>query len=140
MATMGFYNAFFADAMNKVHNLGSDTLKIALTNTTPVATHTTLSQITEIASGNGYTSGGQALDNVTSAQVSGVLSLDADDEIFTASGGAIAQFQHAVLYNSTASNKLIGYWSNGTAVDLADSETCTITFAGGTVFTFQIDS
>ena len=139
MATMSFYNAFFADAMNKVHNLGSDTLKLALTNTAPAATHTTLANITQIAAGNGYTSGGQALDNVTSTQTSGVYSLVADDEVFTASGGAIAQFQYVVLYNSTASDKLIGYWDNGTSVDLADSETFTVTF-GSNVLTFQIDS
>lgn len=140
MSTMAFYNAFFADVMNKVHNLGADTLKIALSNTAPVATHTTLSQITEITAGNGYTSGGQALDNVTSTQTSGVYSLDADDERFTASGGSIATWQYAVLYNSTASNKLIGYWMADAPINLSDGSYCDIEFTGGTVFTFQIDS
>jgi hypothetical protein len=140
MATITFFNAFFADAMNGEHDLATDTLKIALSNTAPSATDTTLADITEIAAANGYTSGGQALDNVTSTQSSGVHTLEADDEVFTATGGAMGTFRYAVLYNSTASDKLIGYWDNATAIDLATGETCTIVLTAGRVFSFQIDS
>jgi hypothetical protein len=62
MATLTFFNSFFADAMNGEHDLASDVLKIALSNTAPSATDTTLANITQIAAANGYTSGGQALD------------------------------------------------------------------------------
>ena len=36
MATFNKFNQFVADIANKVHNLGSDTLKVGLTNTAPV--------------------------------------------------------------------------------------------------------
>jgi hypothetical protein len=133
---MNFFNSFYADAMNGVHNLGSDTLKIALSNTLPVATNTKLSDITQIANGNGYITGGQALDNVTSAQVSGVYSLKADDEVFTASGGTMATWRYVVLYNDTATNdELIGWWDHGSSVTLLDTKTATIDFTDREVFT-----
>jgi hypothetical protein len=140
MAAFAFYRCFFADVMNKVHNLGSDELTIGLTNTAPVATHTTLADVTEITAANGYPADTLILSTVTSTQTAGVYSLTADDAYVTAIGGAMAQFRYAVLYNATAGDKLIGYFDNGTPVDLADTHTYTIAFTGGVVFTFQIDS
>lgn len=128
MASFVKYHCFAEDVAEKVHNLGSDTLKIALTNTAPtVATHHELADITEIAAGNGYTAGGAAITVTASAQTSGTYKLTGNDVTFTASGGAIATFRYAVLYNDTATNdELIGYWDNGESVDLADGETFTV--------------
>ena len=133
-----YYYCWFADIMNGVHDMSSDTIKIALSNTAPnVSTHTTLADVSEITAGNGYTSGGQALDNITSTQTSGVYSFTADNETVAASAGSIAQFQYVILYNSTASDKLIAYWDNGTAVDLTDGESFECQWTGGTLFTYQ---
>ena len=37
MAAFNKFNAFVADVANKVHNLGSDTLKVMLSNTLPTS-------------------------------------------------------------------------------------------------------
>ena len=128
MAAFVFFDAFMEDLAEGVHDFSSDTLHWGLTNTAPtVATDDEWADITEISAGNGYSAGGQAVDNVTSSQTSGTYSLNFDDEVFTASGGAIAQFRYSVLYNQTATNdELIGYVDKGSAIDLADTESCTI--------------
>lgn len=126
MATFNKFNSFVEAMAEKVHNLGSDTLKVALTNTSPNATDTQLSNITQISAGNGYTTGGSTTTQSSSAQSSGTYKLVLGDVVFTASGGAMAQFRYAVLYNDTATNdELIGYWDYGSAVDLASGETFT---------------
>lgn len=118
MASWQKYNCFVADVANKVHNLGSDTLKIALTNNAPnLSSHTTLSDITEISAGNGYSSGGMTVGIASSSQSGGTYKLvpSADPQI-TASGGSIGPFRYGVLYNATASGgPLIGMWDFGSS-------------------------
>jgi hypothetical protein len=125
MATFNKFNAFVADLANKVHNLGSDTLKICLTNTAPVSTNTIFSNIAEVASGNGYTTGGNACSLASSSQASGLYKLILGaPATWTAAGGSIGPFRYAVLYNSTAAGgNLIGYWDYGSSVTLASGET-----------------
>src|SRR5690242_12338964 len=87
MASFNKFNAFVADVANKVHNLGSDTLKVMLTNTAPVATNAIKSDITEIAAGNGYSAGGTAAALVSSAQSGGTYTLKLNNATYTASVG-----------------------------------------------------
>lgn len=128
MAAFVKYQCFVENLAEKVHNLGADTLKIALTNTAPnVATHTTLANITEIAAGNGYTAGGNTAAVSTSAQTAGTYKLVlADPSAFIASGGSIGPFRYAVLYNATAGGALISYWDYGSSITLATGETFTV--------------
>ena len=129
MAAYNKFNQFAEDLAEGVHNLASDTLKVMLTNVAPVATNSQKSDLTEIAAGNGYSAGGSAVTVTGHAQSSGTFTLIGSDVVFTASGGAIAQFQYAVIYNDTEANdKLIGWWDNGSAIDLADGESVTIDF------------
>lgn len=132
MASFNKFNAFVADVANKVHNLGSDTLKIMLTDTAPVATNTVKSNITEITAANGYTAGGTAAGISTSTQSSGTYKLiPSGNVVFTASGGSIAQFRYAVIYNSTAAGaNLIGWWDYGAEVNVTTGNTFTVSLDG----------
>jgi len=119
MAAFNKFNQFVEDLAKKVHNLNSDTLKIMLTNTAPVATNAVKVDITEIAAGNGYTAGGTQATFSSGAQTSGIYKLVLNDVTFTASGGSIATFRYAVLYNDTPTSPadpLIGWWDYGTTV------------------------
>lgn len=128
MAAFSKFNSFVEAVAEKKHNLGADTLKVVLTNSAPVATNTQLSDITQIANGNGYTTGGTAATISSSAQSSGTYKLVLADVVFTATG-AVGPFRYAVLYNDTATNdELIGWWDYGSAVTLANTDTFTVDF------------
>lgn len=126
---MSAYNKFnsFVEAMaEKAHNLGSDTLKIALTNAAPAAGNTVLANITEIA----YTNCSSRVITVSSSsQTSGTYKLVLADLILTASGGTVGPFRYVVIYNDTAaSDELIAWYDYGSAITLADGETLTVDF------------
>ena len=132
MASFNKFNQFVEDLAHKVHNLGSDTLKLALSNTAPNATDATLSDITQIAAGNGYTTGGFTLTVSASAQSGGTYKLTIDDITITASGGAIATFRYFILLNDTPTSPadpLIGWWDYGSAVDLGDGQSLPVDFS-----------
>lgn len=139
MAAFNKYEQFAGDLDRKIHDFraAGDTLKVALTNTAPnAATHAVLADITEIAAGNGYTAGGDDVQNDES-ETGGVSTVTGIDVVFTASGGAIAQFRYIVLYNDTPAsplNPLIGWWDHGSAVDLLDTQLFTVDF-GASLFT-----
>lgn len=138
MATYNKFNQFAEDLALKIHDFraAGDLLKVALTNTLPVAANSVFANITEIAAGNGYTAGGEDIQNDQS-ETGGVLTVTGVDVVFTATVGGIAQFRYVVLYNDTPAaplDPLIGWWDYGSAVDLADTETFTVDF-GASVFT-----
>lgn len=131
MATFNKFNSFVEALAEKTHNLGSDTLKVALTNTAPNATDTQLSQITQISGTNGYTTGGTQATISSSSQTSGTYKLVLNDVTFTASGGSIGPFQYVVLYNDTATNdELIGYYDYGTALTVTNGNSFLVDFHG----------
>ena len=132
MATFNKFNSFVEALAEGTHNLGADTLTIALTNTAPAAGNTVLANITEIS----YTNvSSRVLTSVTSSQTSGTYTLDAADLVLTASG-TVPTFRYVVLYNDTAtSDELIGYYDYGSAVDLLNGETFTITFDASGILT-----
>ncbi len=137
MATFNKFNSFVEALAEKVHNLGSDTLTVALTNSAPSATNTQLSNITQISYTNiqNGTTTGRNLTGVTSAQTSGTYKLDADDLVLTATG-TVPTFRYVVLYNDTATNdELIGYYDYGATVDLLNGETFTITWDAAGILT-----
>jgi hypothetical protein len=132
MANMIFFEKFFEDIAHGVHNLGTDTLKVALTNDEPdAAVDTQLGDITEIAGGNGYAAGGNDATLVSSSQTGGVYKLILADCVFTASGGSMAEFRYAVLYNADAANdELIGYYDRGSGLVVGSGDTFTVDFDG----------
>src|ERR1022692_2830048 len=116
MAAFNKFNIFVLDVSNGKHNLGSDNLKVMLTNTAPVATNAVLADITEISAGNGYSAGGTQATQVSNTQTSGTEKLILSNVTFTASGGSIGPFRYCVLYNSTQASPvkpLIGWYEYG---------------------------
>ena len=128
------YECFVENLAEKQHNLGADTLKAALTNTAPTAASDTVwnsaTTAPPPAAANGYTTGGNTLSVTSSAQTSGTYKLVITDSVFTASGGSIGPFRYVIIYNSTASNAVIGYYDYGSSITLATGETFTIDFDG----------
>lgn len=130
MATFTKFNSFVEAVAEKTHNLGSDTLKVVLTNSAPAAANTVLTDITQIANGNGYTTGGATATQSSSAQTAGTYKLVLADVTWTASGGSIGPFQYVVLYNDTAlSDELIGYYDYGAAITITNGNSFTVDFS-----------
>lgn len=131
MATFTKFNSFVEAIGQKKHNLNADSLKVMLCLTAPVAANAVKADLTDIAAGNGYSAGGTVSAGNTYVQASGTAKLVSGDVTFTASGGAIANFRYAVLYNDTATNKeLIGFWDYGSTVTLASGESLLVDFDG----------
>ena len=131
MAAFNKFDAFVEALAEKVHNLGSDTLKVYLTNDTPSASADAVkADLAEITPGNGYTAGGNTAAQTSSSQTGGLYKLVlGDPATWTASGGNIGPFRYAVLYNdTTASDNLIGYWDYGTSITLGAGDTFTVDF------------
>ena len=105
---------FLLEMLQKEHDLESDTLKIALMDTTFTFDETTDAtwgdvSANEIADGNGYTAGGQTLTTVAASinTADARVELDADNPSWTASGGAIATTGSAIVYNDTHANQTV---------------------------------
>lgn len=128
MASWSKYQDFRERLGKGEFNLATDTLKIALSNTAPdLAAEALFADITEIAAGNGYTAGGFTLASKTYVEAAGVGTLDANDLVITASGGAIADFRYVILYDDTAAGKpLIQVGDLGAVVSLGDGESYTL--------------
>lgn len=122
---------FIEAAFEKVHNLGSDQLKVALTNSAPSQANSVLTDITEIS----YTyCSSRNITTSSSSQTSGNYSLVTADLVLTASGGAIGPFRYIVLYNDTAASKnLICWYDYGSNTTINDGETFTVDFGATTL-------
>lgn len=131
MATQVNFHSFKEALAEKAHNLGSDQLKIALSNTAPnAATNTQLSDISEIS----YTNlSAREVTTTSSSQTSNTYSLVLQDLVLTASGN-VANFRYVILYNDTsAGDLLISYVDYGSTVSMVDTDTFTIDFPASTI-------
>lgn len=121
-----FYD--FVEALcNKEHNLGSDTLKVYLSNTTPDQTlDVDKADLAEITNEGGYTAPVDTQN--TAAEASGTYTLTGTAITISATG-AVGPFQYVVLYNDThTTDGLIGSWDYGSAITMANGDTFTIKF------------
>lgn len=150
MATFSKIPDFLEGINEGEHNLASDTLQIALSNTAPgseasdpTATgNGVLANVTEVSYTNYSDDMGtdRVLENISSDEASGTYTLDADDIVITASGGALADFQYIYLFNQTATtpdDQLIGVWDHGSAISLASGESATIAWNASGIFTLS---
>jgi hypothetical protein len=125
-----FYQAYKETAVEAM-NLGSDTFKIMLTDAAPnVATHAVKADVTQIASGNGYTTDGNACAVSSSAQTGGTYKLVlASPTAWTGGPSAMGQFRYAVLYDVTTGG-LVGYYDSGVEIILNNTDMFTLTLDG----------
>ena len=136
MATFTKINDFTEAVGDKKHNLSSDTLTIALSNTAPGSessnptadSNGVLANVTQVAYTNLST---RVLTTTSWSNTAGTAKLILADLVLTASGGAVAEFRYIYIYNDTATNDdLIGLYDYGSGLTLADTETLTIDFDG----------
>lgn len=118
---------FVENMPEKVFNLGSDTLKVALSNTSFAQSIGTLAGITEIT----YTNcSARTITVSASSQTSGTYSLVCTDLVLTASGGTVGPFRYVAIYDDTAtSDELICSFDYGSSITLNDTETFTLDFS-----------
>lgn len=121
------YNKFTPAIENLLEgvNAGSDTWAIKLATAVNQAAGT----ITEVANGNGYTTGGNGATVSTATQSAGTYKLVlSSPSVWTASGAGFS-FQYAVLVDTTAGVN-VGYWDYGASQAVASGETVTVTLDG----------
>lgn len=120
-----------------------DILKIMLSNTAGdvAVTLQTRSQVTEIANGNGYTTGGAAVTN-SGARSSGTFTLTGTKVVWTCVTAPMAQFRYVIMYDDTCASPtdpLICSWDYGSGLTLQVGETFSVRFNSsdttGTIFT-----
>lgn len=125
----------FHEAMNNIGigniDLDTHTFNAALSNTAPSqANDDELADITQIANGNGYTTGGVALTGVAFSETgagTGIWKWTSNDFSWTASGGSIATFRYIVIYSDTSTgDKLMGYFDYGAAVNITVGNSFTV--------------
>lgn len=148
MAAYVKYFQFVEDLMQKVHDLmgssGStaDVCKVMLSNTAGdvVQTVAVRASVTEIANGNGYTTGGISISNA-GTRSSGTFTMQGTQAVWTSASAGMAAFRYVILYNDTPTSPadpLIASWDYGSALTLAVGETFTVKFnsaSPGDVFT-----
>lgn len=150
MATFTKINDFLEGICEAEHNLAADTLQIALSNTAPASETSNptatgngiLTNVTEISYTN-YSDDmtvDRVLEGVSSNEAGGTYTLDANNIVITASGGALATWRYLYLFNQTSAtpaDQLIGVWDHGSAITLATSEQATITWNASGIFTIS---
>lgn len=135
MATFNRLNGFVEHLAEKVHNLGSDALTVALSNTAPGSESTppngstaacVLANVTQIS----YTNlSSRVLTVLSSGQTGGTYALSVSDLVLTATG-AVGPFRYVYIYNDTAAgDPLIGYYDYGTSTSMNSGESLTLDFA-----------
>lgn len=139
MATFTFFDEFKKFLGDGTIDLDSHTFKAVLTNSAPVGgTNTVLADITQIANGVGYTTGGVTLATVTWSETgagTGVWRWNAADFTWTASGGSIGPFRYVVFYDDTAaSDPLVGYLDYGTNLTVTDGNAITVDIGASGLF------
>lgn len=106
-------------------NVGSDTWKVALANTVNAADTTFTPGTTDLATGGGYTQGGNTATVSSATHSAGTYKLVLNDPTtWTAAGGTIGPFRYAILWNSTT-NAPVGYWDYGSSITLQIGDTFT---------------
>jgi hypothetical protein len=129
MASFNKYTAGVEPLLEAI-NAGSDTWKVALANTVNAADTSFVAGTTDLATGGGYTQGGNTAAVSSATQSAGTYKLVlSSPTAWTGSGGGFGPFRYVILYNSTNSIP-VGYWDYGSSISLAAGDTFTVTLDG----------
>lgn len=144
MATSAWnkFDDFSEQLVRGVHDFDANTFKVVLTNSAPTAGNTILANITQIANGGGYTTGGETT-TITISETSGTTTVSGTEIVWTGSGAGFGPFRYAVLYNDSSTSPadaLIAWFDYGSpGITLVGAgETFTLKFnnaSPGTMFT-----
>ena len=141
-ATWNKFQDFSEQLVRGEHDFDANVFKVVLSNSLPLATYTQLSQISQLSTGGGYTSGGETT-TVTVSETSGTTTVSGTQLQWTGSGSGFGPFQYAVLYNDSTTSPaptdaLIAWFDYGSAITVNAGETFTLKFdnlSPGTMFT-----
>jgi hypothetical protein len=129
--TTAMCSSFKQELLGGVHDLDTDTLKIALIKASPSGTYgaatTNYSDVTgnsDEASGTGYSAGGGTLDSPAITLSGTTAFVDFADEAFS---NVTVSADGCIIYNSSQSNKAIAVFDFGGTVS-ATSGTLTVQF------------
>ena len=118
--TTAMCNSFKEELLGGVHDLDTDSLKIALIKQTPTGTYdastTNYSDVTgnsDEAVGTNYTAGGQVLDTATITLSGSTAFVDFADEVFT---NLTISADGAIIYNASQGNAAIAVFDFGGTV------------------------
>ena len=118
--TTAMCNSFKEELLGGVHDLDTDSLKLALIKQSPTGTYdastTNYSDVTgnsDEAVGTNYTAGGQVLDTATITLSGSTAFVDFADEVFT---NLTISADGAIIYNASQSNKAIAVFDFGGTV------------------------
>ena len=118
--TTAMCNSFKQELLGGVHDLDTDSLKIALIKDTPTGTYgaatTNYSDVTgnsDEATGTNYTAGGQVLDSATITLSGSTAFVDFADEVFT---NLTISADGAIIYNASQGNAAIAVFDFGGTV------------------------
>ena len=130
MAAFNKVQAFIEKVFEKAYDFGSDTFKVALTNTAPTSASTiwNTTNFPAPAAANGYSAGGNTLTISSSAQSGGTYKWVIADSTFTATAGGIGPFRYAIIYHSVT-GEIVGYYDYGSSITLSNAgDTFTVDF------------
>lgn len=118
--TTAMCNSFKQELLGGVHDLDTDSLKLALIKTSPSGTYdastTNYSDITDNtdeAVGTNYVAGGQALDSAVITLSGSTAFVDFADEVFS---NLTISADGAIIYNASQGNKAIAVFDFGGTV------------------------
>lgn len=124
--TTAMCNSFKQELLGGVHDLDTDTLKIALIKASPTGTYgaatTNYSDVTgnsDEATGTGYSAGGQALDSASITLSGTTAFVDFADEVFST---LTISADGAIIYNSSQSNKAVAVFDFGSTVTATNGD------------------
>ena len=116
--TTAMCNTFKQELLGGVHDLDTDSLKIALIKVSPTGTYgaatTNYSDLgSDEATGTNYSAQGQALDSATITLSGSTAFVDFADEVFS---NLTISAEGALIYNSSQGNKAVAVFNFGSTV------------------------